>query len=171
MTDGLRTEWSGWVIGWRTTATMLGAAAGMTAATVVLGIAAGHLTAAARVPVITAAALLAVGAVLCLGEAVAAGVVVVRVSAYVVQVRPGLLPVAGLTIPVRNIRAAHAVNTPARPWGAWGWWWLGRPAAGIAVRSGPALTIELASGREVLVSVDHPERAARLLSRRGGGRG
>jgi hypothetical protein len=108
MTDGLRTEWSGWVIGWRTVATMLGAAVGMTAATVVLGITAGHLTAAARVTVITAAALLAVGAVLCLGEAVAAGLVVVRVSAYVVQVRPGLLPFAGLCRCRLFIRPAQA---------------------------------------------------------------
>jgi hypothetical protein len=110
------------------------------------------------------AAMFGVGALLCLAEALAAALIVVRVSGHTVRARPVLLPLSGITIPVRSIRAAQPILASAQPWAGWGWWWRARPATTVVTRSGPALALQLSSGRQAVISLDQPEHAAWLLS-------
>ncbi len=160
--DAFHTIWHGRAAGWPAAATRLSLA-------VALVLAAAGLTVAADGAVlphpvsVTAVGLLGTGALLLVAEAVAACLLMVRISVYSVQIRPGLLPFAGTTVPVRSIRSAEVVMARHRPWEGFGWWWMPKPARAVVVRPGPALRLGLTSGRSLVVSVDHPQQAVAAL--------
>jgi hypothetical protein len=94
-------------------------------------------------------------------------VVTVRVNMYAIQVRTGLLPFAGVRVPVRAILGATVSTMPAQPWRSWGWWWRNSRQRTIAIRSGPCLHLDVGFGRSLVVSLNHAEGAVAALSRAG----
>jgi hypothetical protein len=164
--NGDQAAWLGRATGIRAAAGMLAVAAALTAASVTLtSVAPSFGASSARVLTITLAVLCGFAALLCLVEAAIDCLVVVRVTSYLVQVRPGLLPLSGLHIPVRDIHTVRVTDAPAQALRSLGWWWMTRRAPTILVRPGPALALQLHSGREVVISVDHPLQAAQQLRR------
>jgi hypothetical protein len=91
----------------------------------------------------------------------------VRISAYSVRVRHGLLPVPVLSVPVRSVRNARAIDVEPTVWRRWGWTWVPGRGRSVIVRSGPALALELGSGQRVVVSVDEPAQAVLALQQLG----
>jgi hypothetical protein len=160
--DAFHTIWRGRAAGWPTAVLLFWLAVALVlAAGVTVGLNLGDVL--PRAVSVTVAGLLGAGGLVLAGEAVASCLVLVRISAYSVQVRPGLLPFAGTTVPVRSIRSAEVVVARHRPWEGWGWWWMPRPARAVVVRSGPALRIDLTSGRFLVIGVDHPRYAMAAL--------
>jgi hypothetical protein len=167
--DAFHTIWHGRAAGWPVARALLVVAMVPVLGAVGLIVSAhyrGLLAADYRgVLAVAAATMLGVTGLLVLGDAAAACQVVVRVGVYSVQVRPGLLPFAGTTVPVRSIRSAEVVLARPRPWPGWGWWWRSGPTRAVVVRSGPALRLGLTSGRSLVVSVDQPRQAVAALRR------
>jgi hypothetical protein len=91
----------------------------------------------------------------------------VVINAYNVRVRHGLLPVALLNLPMRTVRDIRAIDVTQAVWRRWGWTWVPGRSRSIVVRSGPALLIELRSGRRFVVSVDDPHDAVEWVARVG----
>ena len=91
----------------------------------------------------------------------------VVINAYHVRVRHGLLPPPVMNLPVRSIRAVRAVDIGPSVGRRWGWTWVPGRGRSVIVRSGPALAIEMRSGRRFVVSVDHPETAVQAVERLG----
>lgn len=158
--------WRGTARGWQTTITMLGASVGMGVLALILAAVVRRSTATVVEAVaITGIVLLGFGILRCLGDALAAGLIVVSITGHAVNVRPVVLPFAGSRITTSQIRAAEAISSVARPWASWGWWLPAAQSPDIVLRTGPALVLELTSGRRITISVDQPEDAAHLLSR------
>jgi hypothetical protein len=117
-----------------------------------------------------AAALLALGLGALVWSAAMAHVGV-RISAYNVNVRHGLLPMTVMTVPLRSVRGARVVDVAPTVWRRWGWTWVPGRGRSVIVRSGPALALELGSGRRLVVSVDEPEQAVLALQQLGAAAG
>jgi hypothetical protein len=162
--DTFATVWQGRAVGWRTSLAMVARGAALALAAAALT----ALTLAGTRPLggltVVAVVLLAAGALLCLCEAAAACLTVTRVSLYSVRIRPGLIPLVGMRIPVRIISAARVIEAPPRRAYDWGWWW-GRRIGSVLVRPGACLALDLGSRGEVLISVDRPEVAAQVIRR------
>ncbi|WFE53177.1 hypothetical protein [Micromonospora sp. WMMD1155] len=89
----------------------------------------------------------------------------VHVNTYQVAVRHPLLPGPSATVPLRQIRRMSVVHGSARPWTVWWCPWPGGWGRAAVIRTGPALRLELTSGRAFVVSVDEPEGAVRAFRR------
>ena len=111
------------------------------------------------------ALLLALVGLTALAWAAAMAHVGVRITAYSVTVRHGLLPVLGTSLPMRSVRGLSATDVRPSVWRRWGWTWVPGRGRAVIVRSGSALAIELATGRRFVVSVDEPEEAVAALGR------
>ncbi len=68
-------------------------------------------------------------------------------------------------VPLRDIEAVAATDIKPKEWGGWGYRGsrklTGRAA--IVLRRGPGIELSLAEGRELVISLDEPEKAAALL--------
>ena len=129
-------------------------------------------------------------ALLIVGSVVASGVLAAALGAWPAAVPTlliGLLPLAflsirvtvdtrgvrigsgwmsrwGKTIPLESISGARSQEiSPLRDFQGWGYRVL-PDRSGVVTRSGEALTVELASGREFVVTVDDSKTAAALLN-------
>jgi hypothetical protein len=91
----------------------------------------------------------------------------VVVNAYGVRIHHGLLPPAVINLPVRRIRSITTTHVGPTLWHRWGWTWVPGRSRAVVVRSGPALAIELTTGKRVVVSVDQPEGAITMIRRVG----
>lgn len=81
-----------------------------------------------------------------------------------VRIGSGLASRLGKTIPLERISGARSQEiSPLRDFHGWGYRVL-PDRSGVVTRSGEALTVELASGREFVVTVDDSETAAALLN-------
>jgi hypothetical protein len=89
----------------------------------------------------------------------------VRITAYSVTIRHGLLPVLGTSLPLRTVRGLSATDVQPSVWRRWGWTWVPGRGRAVIVRSGPALAIEFGTGRRFVVTVDDPEQAVAALGR------
>jgi hypothetical protein len=61
-----------------------------------------------------------------------------------------------------RIRHAEAIEIPPSLL-AWGIWWSRRFGLMLALRSGPALCLTLATGRKVTISTPHPDVAVKAI--------
>jgi hypothetical protein len=84
-----------------------------------------------------------------------------------VRVEHALLPAPVISLPMRAVRTISAIDVPPTVWRRWGWTWVPGRSRAIIVRSGPALSIELTSGRRFVVSVDDPDQAVAVVNRIG----
>jgi hypothetical protein len=163
--DPFQSIWRGHARGWAAAGMMAGMAGTSGAVAVALALLGGHAALPGRALAWVGAVFFLAGVPLQFGEALASCAVVVRINVYAVQVRPGLLPFAGLRIPVRGIVSVRATIAAARPWRSWGWWWRAGRRRTAVVRPGPCLLLGLRSGRSFLVSVDRPDEAIATLRR------
>jgi hypothetical protein len=166
MTDASR-RWRGRACGWRAGGVML--ALSFALSITVLGLT-GPVESATMTPTSRALTLVVVmvsgiAAVFLAGDGIAASIVNVTVSSDAVRVRPALMPLTGIRIPIHSISAAAAVRVPSGLRDGWGWWWSGHLPAAVTVRSGPALALRLVTGRQILISVDDPHAAVEVLHR------
>jgi hypothetical protein len=106
------------------------------------------------------------GAAVLLWSAAMAHVGVV-INPYGVRIEHALLPVPVISVPMRAVRSITATDVGPTLWRRWGWTWVPGRSRAVIVRSGPALSIELNSGRRFLVSVDDPEHAVAVVNRIG----
>jgi hypothetical protein len=83
----------------------------------------------------------------------------VRISAYSLRIRHGLLPFLSTSVPLRTVRKAQAIEVPPGMWYRWGWTGMPGRSLSIVVRSGPALQLDVGGGRSLIVSVDAPHEA------------
>jgi hypothetical protein len=109
-------------------------------------------------PVLFMVGLVGVGALALLWSAAMAHVGV-RISAYSVQVWHGLVPVPVVSVPLRSVRRAWVVDIEPTLWPNWSGTWTPGRHRSVIVRPGPALALDLGSGRRLVVSVDQPEQA------------
>jgi hypothetical protein len=91
----------------------------------------------------------------------------VVINPYGVRVHHALLPAPVVSVPMRAVRSITATDVGPTVWRRWGWTWVPGRSRSVIVRSGPALSIELNSGRRFVVSVDDPEHAVAIVNRVG----
>ncbi|MFE5241940.1 MULTISPECIES: DUF1648 domain-containing protein [unclassified Streptomyces] len=99
------------------------------------------------------------------------GLLVLSFSRATITVGPGGLGVSSAALPRPRMRVpladmSEASSRPVSPLGDFGGWgWRIRPGAtGIILRSGEALVVKRANGREIAVTVDDSATAAALLN-------
>lgn len=81
-----------------------------------------------------------------------------------VTITPPLVPYPRMRIPLERIREADSRHVAAlREFGGWGYR-MRAGAGGLVVRSGEALSLRLAGGKEFVVTVDDATTAAALLN-------
>jgi hypothetical protein len=97
---------------------------------------------------------------------VAAGSVRVSVGTNGVRVRPGILPLALVRLPLDRIQSAQAIDVRPMQWGGWGYRGSLRFATRAAwvVRGGPGLRVDLRDGSTFVVTVDDADHAAAALN-------
>jgi hypothetical protein len=76
------------------------------------------------------------------------------------EVRCGHMGVPRRRIPMDQVSGVHlAPSVSPRHWGGWGYRWHPEKGDAVVVRSGPALVVDLWSGRMFTVTVDDAEGA------------
>ena len=82
------------------------------------------------------------------------------------QVRYGFLGWPGTSVPLRRIATAQAIDVRPAEWGGWGYrgnLTLMKRAA-VVLRAGPGIRLDLHDGKVFVVTIDNPDKPARLLN-------
>lgn len=88
----------------------------------------------------------------------------VTIDRDAVEVRCGHIGLPRRRIPLDEVSGAHlAPSVSPRHWGGWGYRWRPEKGDAVVVRSGPALVVDLRSGRKFTVTVDDAEGAVRAI--------